>query len=109
MRSRSSAMAEPALRPVPAERSDKPEAPPRPPSDLRARISAAKTLRFDRKLWLRRGLYGLLPLALLIGGIWDVTGGVVMSTHNGYVDAETVGISTDVAVIVQEVNVHENQ
>jgi membrane fusion protein, multidrug efflux system len=66
-------MAEPALKPVPAERGDKPEAPPiapaRPPSDLRARISAAQTLRFDRKLWLRRGLYGLLPLALLIGGI----------------------------------------
>jgi membrane fusion protein, multidrug efflux system len=102
-------MAEPALRPVPAERSDKPEAPPRPPSDLRARISAAKTLRFDRKLWLRRGLYGLLPLALVIGGIWYVTGGRIMSTDNAYVNAETVGISTDVAGIVQDVNVHENQ
>jgi membrane fusion protein, multidrug efflux system len=106
-------MAEPALKPVPAERSDKPEAPPvapaRPPSDLRARISAAKTLRFDRKLWLRRGLYGLLPLVLVIGGIWYVTGGQIMSTDNAYVNAETVGISTDVAGIVQEVDVHENQ
>jgi len=106
-------MAEPALKPAQAERGDKPEAPPvapaRPPSDLRARISAAKTLRFDRKLWLRRGLFGLLPLALLIGGIWYVTGGRIMSTDNAYVNAETVGISTDVAGIVQEVNVHENQ
>jgi membrane fusion protein (multidrug efflux system) len=106
-------MAEPALKPVPAERGDKPEAPPvapaRPPSDLRARISAAKTLRFDRKLWLRRGLYGLLPLALVIGGIWYVTGGRIMSTDNAYVNAETVGISTDVAGIVQDVDVHENQ
>jgi membrane fusion protein (multidrug efflux system) len=106
-------MAEPALKPVPAERGDKPEAPPvapaRPPSDLRARISAAKTLRFDRKLWLRRGLFGLLPLALVIGGIWYVTGGQIMSTDNAYVNAETVGISTDVAGIVQDVDVHENQ
>ena len=106
-------MAEPALKPVPAERGDKPEAPPvapaRPPSDLRARISAAKTLRFDRKLWLRRGLFGLLPLALVIGGIWYVTGGRIMSTDNAYVNAETVGISTDVAGIVQDVDVHENQ
>jgi membrane fusion protein, multidrug efflux system len=106
-------MAEPALKPVPAERGDKPEAPPvapaRSPSDLRARISAAKTLPFDRKLWLRRGLYGLLPLALVIGGIWYVTGGRIMSTDNAYVNAETVGISTDVAGIVQDVDVHENQ
>jgi membrane fusion protein (multidrug efflux system) len=106
-------MAEPALKPVQAERGDKPEAPPvapaRPPTDLRARISAAKTLRFDRKLWLRRGLYGLLPLALIIGGIWYVTGGRIMSTDNAYVNAETVGISTDVAGIVQDVDVRENQ
>jgi membrane fusion protein (multidrug efflux system) len=106
-------MAEPALKPVQAERGDKPEAPPiapaRPPSDLRTRISAAKTLPFDRKLWLRRGLYGLLPLALLIGGIWYITGGRIMSTDNAYVNAETVGISTDVAGIVQDVDVHENQ
>jgi membrane fusion protein (multidrug efflux system) len=106
-------MAEPALKPVPAERGDKPEAPPvapvRPPSDLRARISAAKTLRFDRKLWLRRGLFGLLPLALVIGGIWYVTGGRIMSSDNAYVNAETVGISTDIAGIVTEVDVRENQ
>jgi membrane fusion protein, multidrug efflux system len=106
-------MAEPARKPVQAERGDKPEAPPiapaRPPSDLRTRISAAKTLPFDRKLWLRRGLYGLLPLALLIGGIWYITGGRIMSTDNAYVNAETVGISTDVAGIVQDVDVHENQ
>ncbi len=106
-------MAEPALKPVPAERGDKPEAPPvapaRPPLDLRARISAAKTLPFNRKLWLRRGLFGLLPLALVIGGIWYVLGGQIMSTDNAYVNAETVGIATDVAGIVQDVDVHDNQ
>jgi membrane fusion protein (multidrug efflux system) len=106
-------MAEPALKPAPAERGDKPEAPPvapvRPPSDLRARSGAAKSLRFDRKLWLRRGMFALLPLALLIGGYWYVSGGRIMSTDNAYVNAETVGISTDIAGIVKAVDVGENQ
>jgi membrane fusion protein, multidrug efflux system len=106
-------MAEPALKPVQGERGDKPEAPTvtpaRPPTDLRARINAAKTLRFDRKRWLRRGLFGFLPLALVIGGIWYVTGGQIMSTDNAYVNAETVGISTDIAGIVQDVDVHDNE
>ncbi len=75
----------------------------------RAVRQRAKAWRFDRKLWVRRGLFGLLPLALLIGGIWYVTGGQIMSTDNAYVNAETVGISTDVAGIVKEVDVHENQ
>jgi membrane fusion protein, multidrug efflux system len=114
-------MAERALKPVPPERGDTPEireAPPvvpgRPSSDKRGpfggmKFNSMKTLRFDRKLWLRRGLFALLPLALLIGGIWYVTGGRIMSTDNAYVNAETVGISTDVAGIVKDVDVHENQ
>jgi membrane fusion protein, multidrug efflux system len=109
-------MAERALKPVPPERGDTPEireAPPvvpgRPSSDKRGPFGSMKTLRFDRKLWLRRGLFALLPLALLIGGIWYVTGGRIMSTDNAYVNAETVGISTDVAGIVKDVDVHENQ
>jgi membrane fusion protein, multidrug efflux system len=114
-------MAERALKPVPPERGDTPEireAPPvvpgRPSSDKRGpfggmKFNNMKTLRFDRKLWLRRGLFALLPLALLIGGIWYVTGGRIMSTDNAYVNAETVGISTDVAGIVKDVDVHENQ
>jgi len=106
-------MAEPALKSVPADRGDKTDAPPvtpaRPPLDLRARISAAKKLPFDRRTWIRRGLFGLLPLALVIGGIWYVMGGQIMSSDNAYVNAEIVGISTDVAGIVQDVDVHENQ
>jgi membrane fusion protein (multidrug efflux system) len=45
---------------------------------------------------------------LLLGGYWYVTGGKVMSTDDAYVDAEKVGISTDVAGIVQDVDVHDN-
>ncbi len=109
-------MAERALKPVPPAGDGAPdvrEAPPvvpsRPASDQRGPFAGARAWRFDRKRWLRRGLFGLLPLALLIGGIWYVTGGRIMSTDNAYVNAETVGISTDVAGIVKEVDVHENQ
>jgi membrane fusion protein, multidrug efflux system len=99
-------MAERALKPAPPERRETPEI--RGPFGG-MKFDSMKTLRFDRKLWLRRGLFALLPLALLIGGIWYVTGGRIMSTDNAYVNAETVGISTDVAGIVKDVNVHENQ
>ena len=54
-------------------------------------------------------LFALLPLALIVGGYWYVTGGQVMSTDDAYVDAEKVGISTDVSGIVQDVDVTDNQ
>jgi membrane fusion protein (multidrug efflux system) len=62
--------------------------------------------RRDRMRWM---LFGLLPIALIIGGLWYVLGGAVMSTDDAYVDAEKVGISTDVAGIVQSVEVTDNQ
>ena len=54
-------------------------------------------------------LFALLPVALLVGGYWYVTGGKVMSTDDAYVDAEKVGISTDVPGIVQDVDVSDNE
>ena len=51
----------------------------------------------------------LLPIALIIGGYWYVTGGQVISTDDAYVEVDKVGISTDVAGIVQAVDVTENQ
>jgi membrane fusion protein (multidrug efflux system) len=60
----------------------------------------------DRMRWM---LFGLLPIALIIGGLLYVLGGAVMSTDDAYVDAEKVGISTDVAGIVQSVEVTDNQ
>jgi membrane fusion protein, multidrug efflux system len=62
--------------------------------------------RRDRMRWM---LFGLLPIALIIGVLWYVLGGAVMSTDDAYVDAEKVGISTDVAGIVQSVEVTDNQ
>ena len=62
-----------------------------------------------RRPWLRWALFPLLPLALLAGAYWYVTGGRVMSTDNAYVEADKVGISTDVSGIVKEIDVTENQ
>ncbi|HEY5064661.1 MAG TPA: HlyD family secretion protein [Xanthobacteraceae bacterium] len=58
---------------------------------------------------IRWGLFALLPVALLIVGYWYVTGGWIMSTDDAYVEAEKVGVSTDVAGIVKDVDVSENE
>jgi len=62
-----------------------------------------------RRRWLRRALFLLLPLALIVGGYWYVTGGQVMSTDDSYVEADKVGVSTDISGIVEEIDVTENQ
>jgi membrane fusion protein (multidrug efflux system) len=77
----------------PVERSSEPEKAPQPP----------------RRRWVRWVLFALLPLALIAGGYWYVTGGRVMSTDDAYVEADKVGISTDVSGIVKEVDVSNNQ
>jgi membrane fusion protein, multidrug efflux system len=58
---------------------------------------------------LRVVLFLLLPLALIIAWIVYATGGATMSTDDAYVDANTVGVSTDVSGIVAQVYVKENQ
>lgn len=54
-------------------------------------------------------LFALLPIALVAGGYAYVRGGQVMSTDNAYVQADIVGISTDVAGMVSEIDVRDNQ
>jgi membrane fusion protein (multidrug efflux system) len=51
----------------------------------------------------------VLPLALIAGGYWYVTGGQVMSSDDAYVEADKVGVSTDVSGIVKDLDVTENQ
>jgi membrane fusion protein, multidrug efflux system len=109
-------MAEPLRKPVPAPRDEAPEAPrpvtPIVPPEKRARRS--KTVadkvrgmrRRDRARWV---LFALLPLVLIIAAILYVTGGQVMSTDDAYVEADKVGISTDISGIVQDVDVKENE
>jgi len=59
--------------------------------------------------WVRRSLFLLLPLVLIVGGYWYATGGRVMTTDDAYVEADKVGLSTDVSGIVKTIAVVENQ
>ncbi len=65
--------------------------------------------RLSRRRLVRWTLFALLPLALLAGAGEYVRGGQVVSTDDAYVQADTVGISTDVSGIVQSVDVTDNQ
>jgi membrane fusion protein, multidrug efflux system len=58
---------------------------------------------------LRVVLFLLLPLVLVIALIVYATTGGTISTDDAYVEANTVGVSTDVSGIVAQVYVKENQ
>ncbi|MVV46991.1 HlyD family secretion protein [Pseudomonas sp. PB120] len=58
---------------------------------------------------LRVALFALLPIALLLGGYIYVTGGQIISTDNAYIQADHVGVSTDVSGLVASVDVKDNQ
>jgi membrane fusion protein, multidrug efflux system len=92
---------------TPAARRDAPQMQPERPATAAA--TPEKQSGSPRRRWMRWALFALLPLALLAGAYWYVTGGQVMSTDDAYVQAETVGVSTDVSGIVQEIDVTENQ
>jgi membrane fusion protein (multidrug efflux system) len=57
----------------------------------------------------RRILFALLPLVLAGSAYAYATGGQIMSTENAYVQADMVGISTDIDGTVSEVDVRDNQ
>ncbi|MDB5482019.1 MAG: hemolysin secretion protein [Caulobacteraceae bacterium] len=59
--------------------------------------------------WVRPALFLLLPVALIGGGYWYVTGGRMVSMEDAYVEADKVGVSTDVSGVVKDVDVAENQ
>jgi len=59
--------------------------------------------------WKRWALFVLLPIAVIVGAYLYVTGGQIMWTDDAYVEADKVGVSTDVSGIVQDVDVTENQ
>lgn len=88
-----------------------PEAPkPQAAPAVNARTpSTAPATSRQRKSKLRPILFLLLPVALIGGGYLYVTGGQVMSTDNAYVQADQLGVSTDVAGTVIEVAVHESE
>jgi membrane fusion protein (multidrug efflux system) len=105
-------MAEPLRKPVPAraEAPETPRAPITPVIQGQKRSAAADKLRsMRRRDRIRWALFALLPIVLIVGCYWYVTGGKVMSTDDAYVEADKVGISTDVSGIVQDVAVTDNQ
>src|SRR6476469_6983215 len=110
----SAAMPEPLRRVVPSERGEAQETTRNPqiaPVEERSRKAAAapKVLRVRRRDRVRWVLFALLPLALIVAGYLYVTGGRMMSTDDAYVQADKVGIATDVSGIVKEVYVTDNQ
>jgi membrane fusion protein, multidrug efflux system len=72
-------------------------------------LAVEQAPRSARRRKVRWVLFAVLPLALLAGGYWSVTGGRAMSTDDAYVEADKVGISTDVSGIVKDIDVAENQ
>ncbi|MCJ9751950.1 HlyD family secretion protein [Neorhizobium sp. BETTINA12A] len=72
--------------------------------------AAAEHSRARKRRSLKRPvLFALLPIALVIGGYYYVEGGQILSTDNAYLQADMIGVTTDVAGTVASVDVHENQ
>ncbi|AYG66282.1 MULTISPECIES: HlyD family secretion protein [unclassified Rhizobium] len=99
-----------------AERNETPvaEAPSSNPSPQPAAPAATAPIARPESPRKRRNptrpvLFALLPVALVIGGYYYVTGGQIMSTDNAYIQADMVGVSTDVSGTVISVDVHENE
>lgn len=57
----------------------------------------------------RTALFALLPILLVVGAYLYVTGGQIISTDNAYIQADHVGVSTDVSGLVASVDVKDNQ
>jgi membrane fusion protein, multidrug efflux system len=111
-------MAEAARKTTMPVRDEAPESPrPQPvglvtPGEKRAKTrtpAADKVRQIRRRDRIRWALFALLPLALIVGVYLYITGGQVMSTDDAHVQAEEVGISTDVSGIVQDIAVKDNQ
>ena len=106
-----------ARRDAPQEQPHQPERPAEMPSVPENQTPSApdetpvpeETSQSPRRRLMRWGLFAMLPFALIAGAYWYVTGGQVMSTDDAYVQAETVGIATDISGIVQGVDVANNQ
>lgn len=88
----------PSSNPAPQQSTTAPATPAAPPEVPRKRRNLTRPV-----------LFALLPVALVIGGYYYVTGGQIMSTDNAYIQADMVGVSTDVSGTVISVDVHENE
>ncbi|TIV56872.1 MAG: HlyD family secretion protein, partial [Mesorhizobium sp.] len=82
-----------------------PSAQPKPASVTVAPPAPVK----PRRSLTRPILFALLPVALVAGGYYYVVGGQTMTTDNAYIQAQSLGVSTDVSGTVDEIDVHDNQ
>lgn len=71
-------------------------------------ISGSRTVGSKHRLK-RSFLFTLLPVVLIVGGYFYVTGGQIMTTDNAYVRADMLGVTTDVSGIVDSIEVHDNE
>lgn len=84
------------------------EAPSAQPQPAAVAVAPPAPVKPRRSLT-RPVLFALLPVALVVGGYYYVIGGQIMSTDNAYIQAQALGVSTDVSGTVQEIDVHENE
>jgi membrane fusion protein, multidrug efflux system len=98
-------------------RSDASEAPtarhvvPQEERELRAERSSApeKEPRPLGRRRLRWALFLLLPIVLIVGAYFYLEGGAYTSTDDAYIEADKVGLSTDVSGMVEAIEVSDNQ
>ena len=98
------------VKPAEAEPATARQAPSELPAAPPAPAPVVVTIPVKRKRgWTRPILFALLPIALVAGGYKYVTGGQVMSSDNAYIQAQMIGLSTDVSGTVVDIPVHNNE
>lgn len=86
-----------------------PQTEPARPQAQPANVIPPQSPRRARRNLKRPLLFALLPVALIAGGYYYVTGGEIMTTDNAYIQARSLNISTDVSGTVSEIDVHDNE
>jgi membrane fusion protein (multidrug efflux system) len=71
--------------------------------------SAPEEPRSSRRCRLRWTLFLLLPIVLMVGVYFYFEGGAYTSTDDAYIEADKVGLSTDVSGMVETIEVSDNQ
>lgn len=94
----------------PAPETEAPAAPGTPPAVAEPAVpSLAKPRHSPMGAWKRPLLFALLPVVLVASAYFYVTGGQIASTDNAYVQADVLGVSTDVPGTVVAIEVHDNE
>lgn len=84
------------------------EKPPQTPESPAPDGHAQEPIEPTRQRW-RIGLFALGPIAVVACAAWYVFGGQTVSTDNAYIQADRVGVSTDVSGIIAAIEVADNQ